>query len=74
MTNYPIPENAAQALLMRLKYVGVDYLFGNAGTDFAPVIEAFAKSPLQNLPMPEPLVMPHETAAIAMAHGYYLAA
>ncbi len=73
MTNYPIPENAAQALLMRLKYVGVDYLFGNAGTDFAPVIEAFANNPLQNLPMPEPLVMPHETAAIAMAHGYYLA-
>ncbi len=73
MTNYPIPENAAQALLMRLKYVGVDYLFGNAGTDFAPVIEAFANSPLKNLPMPEALVMPHETAAIAMAHGYYLA-
>ncbi len=73
MTDYPIPATAAEALLMRLKFNGVDYLFGNAGTDFAPVIEAFANSPLNNLPVPEPLVIPHECAAIGMAHGYYLA-
>ena len=29
---------------MRLKVNGVDYLFGNAGTDFAPVIEAYANA------------------------------
>jgi len=73
MSDYPIPSTAAEALLMRLKVNGVDYLFGNAGTDFAPVIEAYANSPLNNLPVPEPLVMPHECAAIGMAHGYYLA-
>ena len=58
---------------MRLKVNGVDYLFGNAGTDFAPVIEAYANAPLKNMPVPEPLVIPHECAAIGMAHGYYLA-
>ena len=58
---------------MRLKANGVDYLFGNAGTDFAPVIEAYANAPLKNMPVPEPLVIPHECATIGMAHGYYLA-
>ena len=36
------PSTAAEALLMRLKLNGIDYLFGNAGTDFAPIIEAYA--------------------------------
>mgnify|MGYP003300441563 CR=1 FL=1 len=36
------PGTAAEALLMRLKLNGIDYLFGNAGTDFAPIIEAYA--------------------------------
>ena len=36
---------------MRLKVNGVDYLFGNAGTDFAPVIEAYANAPLKNMPV-----------------------
>ena len=36
------PSTAAEALLMRLKLNGVDYLFANAGTDFAPVIEGYA--------------------------------
>ena len=66
------PATAAEALLTRLKYVGVDYLFGNAGTDFAPIIEEYAKSAGSNTPLPEPLVIPHETAAVAMAHSYYL--
>lgn len=73
MMTFPAPSTAAEALLMRLKVNGVDYLFGNAGTDFAPVIEAYANAPLKNMPVPEPLVIPHECAAIGMAHGYYLA-
>ena len=73
MMTFPVPSTAAEALLMRLKVNGVDYLFGNAGTDFAPVIEAYANAPLKNMPVPEPLVIPHECAAIGMAHGYYLA-
>ncbi len=73
MAAFPIPTTAAEALLMRLKINGVDFLFGNAGTDFAPIIEAFANARLKNFPVPEPLVMPHECAALGMAHGYYLA-
>jgi acetolactate synthase-1/2/3 large subunit len=71
MVDYQIPKTAAEALLMRLKFNGVDYLFGNAGTDFAPIIEAYANSSSYDMPMPVPLVMPHETVALGMAHGYY---
>ena len=60
MMKFPVPSTAAEALLMRLKVNGVDYLFGNAGTDFAPVIEAYANAPLKHMPVPDPLVIPHE--------------
>jgi acetolactate synthase-1/2/3 large subunit len=33
-------KNVAEAYLALLADRGVDYLFGNAGTDFAPIIEA----------------------------------
>ncbi len=69
----PVPETAAEALLMRMKACGIDYLFANGGTDFAPIIEAFARGSNSGLAMPEPVVVTHETAAVAMAHGYYLA-
>lgn len=69
----PIPDTAAEALLMRMKACGIDYLFANGGTDFAPIIEAFARGSASGLAMPEPVVVTHETAAVAMAHGYYLA-
>ena len=42
------PSTAAEALLMRLKLNGIDYLFGNAGTDFAPIIEAYANRQKKN--------------------------
>ncbi|MHA1153876.1 MAG: thiamine pyrophosphate-requiring protein [Alphaproteobacteria bacterium] len=59
----------AEALLTRLRARGVDYLFANGGTDFAPVIEALARAGAE---APEALAISHETAAVAMAHGYYL--
>ena len=34
------PRTVAEAYLTALKSRGVDWIFGNAGTDFAPVIEA----------------------------------
>ena len=37
-------DSLAEAYLALLKDRGVDYLFGNAGTDFASVIEALSKS------------------------------
>ncbi|AXS41676.1 thiamine pyrophosphate-requiring protein [Breoghania sp. L-A4] len=65
------PKNGAEAMLLGLKRAGVDYLFANAGTDFPPVIEAIAS--LDPGAIPQPVTVPHETASVAMAHGYYLA-
>jgi len=68
----PEPVTAAEALLCRLKANGIDYLFANAGTDFAPVIEGLARAATTGTGMPEALPIPHETAAVAMAHGLHL--
>ena len=66
-------QTVAEAYLTLLKARGVDWLFANAGTDFAPIIEALARGATAGLAMPEPLAAPHETVAVGMAHGYYLA-
>ncbi|MFV0245496.1 MAG: thiamine pyrophosphate-requiring protein [Qingshengfaniella sp.] len=71
MTEDLRPGTGAEAVLLGLKAAGVDYLFANAGTDFPPIIEAL--STLAPDTMPQPVTIPHETAAIGMAHGYYLA-
>ncbi len=36
-------ESVAEAYLALLADRGVEYLFANAGTDFAPIVEAYAK-------------------------------
>ncbi len=69
----PQTITAGGALLARLKAVGVDYIFANSGTDFPPIIEGLAEAQARNIDLPTPLIMPHETAAMGMAHGYYLA-
>lgn len=71
--NAPQAMTAGGALLTRLKAVGVDYIFANSGTDFPPVIEGLAEAQAHGLDLPKALVMPHEAAAMGMAHGYYLA-
>ncbi len=67
------PETAAEALLARLRANGLDALFANGGTDFASIIEAYARGGPAGAAFPEPVIAPHETAAVAMAHGRYLA-
>jgi acetolactate synthase-1/2/3 large subunit len=62
----------AEAYLALLKARGIDWLFANAGTDFAPIIEALVRGAKAGLAMPEAVVVPHENAAVGMAHGYYL--
>jgi acetolactate synthase-1/2/3 large subunit len=62
----------ADAYLALLADRGIDYLFANAGTDFAPIIEAYAKAQVQGTKVPKPVTVPHENVAIAMAQGYYL--
>ncbi|MDA1324478.1 MAG: thiamine pyrophosphate-requiring protein [Proteobacteria bacterium] len=62
----------ADAYLAVLADRGVDYLFANAGTDFAPLIEALAKAQALGTPHPTPIACPHENTAQHMAIGYYL--
>ena len=62
----------ADAYLALLADRGIDYLFANAGTDFAPIIESFAKAQAHGTNVPKPVTVPHENVAIAMAQGYYL--
>jgi acetolactate synthase-1/2/3 large subunit len=64
-------ETTAQAYLELLRQRGIEYFFANAGTDFAPIIDAFARFAAQGKQTPRPVVVPHENAAVAMAHGYY---
>ena len=66
-------DSLAEAYLALLKDRGVDYLFGNAGTDFASVIEALSKSATEGTKAPTPMTVPHENLAVSMAHGYFLA-
>ncbi len=66
-------DSLAEAYLSLLRDRGVDYLFGNAGTDFASVIEALSKSATAGTRAPVPITVPHENLAVAMAHGYFLA-
>lgn len=63
--------SAAEVLLRTLGRSGVRYLFGNTGTDAAPIVEAYAKCSIENVEqIPFPLLAAHETTAVAMAHGY----
>ena len=66
-------DTTAEAYLALLADRGVDYLFGNAGTDFASVIEALSKAQLGEAKAPVPVTVPHENVAVSMAHGYFLA-
>ncbi len=63
--------SVAEAYLQLLADRGIDYLFGNAGTDFAPLIEAYSKLRAGGIKVPEPITCPHENVAMAMAQGYY---
>jgi acetolactate synthase-1/2/3 large subunit len=64
------PETAADAWLGLLAARGVEYLFANGGTDFAPVVEAYAKGQNLGWRLPEIVIVPHENMGVAMAHGY----
>jgi acetolactate synthase-1/2/3 large subunit len=63
-------QSVAAAYLTLLADRGVDYLFGNAGTDFAPLIEAYAQAAQTGAAVPRPVLATHENLAVTMAHGY----
>jgi acetolactate synthase I/II/III large subunit len=64
------PETAADAWLCLLAARGIEYLFANGGTDFAPVVEAYAKGQKHGWRLPQIVIVPHENMGVAMAHGY----
>src|SRR3546814_16163463 len=41
-------------------------------TDFAPLIEGFARAEAQGIRLPKPITVPHENVAVAMAMGHTL--
>ena len=63
----------AEAWLALLKARGVDVLFANPGTDFAPIVEAYARAGETGLDLPAPHTIAHETVAVGMADGYWRA-
>jgi len=64
-------ESTAEAYLELLHDRGIEYFFGNGGTDFAPIVEAFAKFAAQGITTPKPITVPHEFVAASMADGFY---
>jgi acetolactate synthase-1/2/3 large subunit len=65
-------SNGAEAFLAQLRAQGgVRYIFANTGTDHGPIIEALAKTAREDPSDIQPITVPHELAAVSMAHGYY---
>lgn len=70
-TSVPV-TSGAEAFLAQVRALGVvRYLFANTGTDHGPIIEALAKTAREDPTDIQPIVVPHEIAAVSMAHGYY---
>lgn len=65
-----MPETVSTRYLAALAAHGVESLFVNAGTDFAPIVEAYATHREEGGPaLPTPVVCTHENLAAGMAHG-----
>jgi acetolactate synthase-1/2/3 large subunit len=72
MSNSIPVASGAEAFLEQVRALGVvRYIFANTGTDHGPLIEALAKTAKEDPRDIQPIVVPHELAAVSMAHGYY---
>lgn len=66
--------NGAEAFLTQINAnPDVEYIFANTGTDHGPILEALAKMARSEAKGAKIIVVPHEQAAVSMAHGYYCA-
>jgi acetolactate synthase-1/2/3 large subunit len=65
-------EAAGAALFPRLAALGIEHVFVNSGTDFPPIIEGLARAAVEGRALPRAIVIPHEHAAMGMAHGHWL--
>lgn len=63
-------HNVAGALLRALRFHGVEHVFCNAGTDFAPIVAAMRHG---GADVPRMHTVLHETVAVGLAHGVTLA-
>lgn len=63
----------AERYLEVLRARGIESLFVNAGTDFAPMVEAYAGRSDAGEQFPTPVLGGHENLIAGMAHGAYLA-
>lgn len=66
------PAPVAEAYLALLKARGIDFLYMGAGTDTAPLVEAYARHGSAAGTFPRPVIATHENLAVGMAHGYYM--
>ena len=65
-------STGAEAFLEQMKALGaVRYMFANTGTDHGPLIEALAQTEKDGRCDIQLVTVPHEMAAVSMAHGYY---
>jgi acetolactate synthase-1/2/3 large subunit len=63
-------DTAAARFLTALAERGIESIFVNAGTDFAPIVEAYAVNKEAGGPtLPTPIICAHENLAGGMAHG-----
>jgi acetolactate synthase-1/2/3 large subunit len=70
MQRRALGESTAEFYLELLAARGIRYFFGNGGTDFGPIVDAYAKRLSLEAPVPTPVTVPHEITAMAMAHGF----
>jgi len=66
-------HTTAHFFLEGLNEIGIEYLFCNFGTDYAPLIEEMARWRAEGRKFPKTLLCPHENTAVQMAIGYAMA-
>jgi len=64
-------STVAEQLLATLGAYGVERIFLNPGTDTAPLQEAVLRLGQAGVAVPSVVLCPHETVAMAAAHGYW---
>lgn len=62
---------AGAAIFGKLKALGVEHVLVNSGTDFPPIVEGLVEGGRRKISLPTPVICPHESVALGMAHGYY---
>ncbi|HTX09654.1 MAG TPA: thiamine pyrophosphate-dependent enzyme [Solirubrobacteraceae bacterium] len=68
------PElDGGEAVLAALRSLGIEHVFSSPGSEWAPVWEALARQRRDGIDGPAYHDLTHETLAVGMATGYYLA-